>query len=186
MKFRREEYYKKPEGLEPECSFNANIFVKIRRNPDLWGNAWKYRAYYLSWMTRNPYIFSHQSRTTLKPRGTEVRRPGTTHNVQHLMCPKDMDVRPGKNIYLRTALARNWCGSRKYPGTHEGRKYPFFSHFMYEPLVESQFYFRWYAFASLMTTWSTALYPPQATLSLSEAAEKASHIEYHKRYNTIL
>lgn len=178
---RADEFYRKPEGVSVKSSPNAQIFNKVRRDPKLWGDSWKYRKYYLSWINDKC-----KNGAVLKPCAGEVRRYGTTSNVQHLMCRKEWTPRPGKNIYLRTNLFHNWRGRLKFLGTQEQRRYPYFNYFMYDPLAESQFYFRWYAFASLMTTWATAIYPPQATLSLSRAAEKATYIEYHKRYNTIL
>jgi len=43
---------------------------------------------------------------------------------------------------------------------------------MYEPLVESQLYFRWYLFQQLVTEWAFNILPPQADTSLGIQAER--------------
>lgn len=151
-------------------SENATIFYEVAQDKEVWGKAWRYRAYYLAWVNGNT--------ARLAPTRGEVMHPYPDRaNPTHVMAFKDVDpvhgVRPK---YFRTKIFSN---SSETPCTDpyrlnlgSPRKYPFFSYLMYEPLVESQFYFRWYLFQQLVTEGSFNIWPPQADTTLGIRAER--------------
>ncbi len=151
-------------------SENATIFYEVAQDKEVWGKAWRYRAYYLAWVNGNT--------ARLAPTRGEVMHPYPDRaNPTHVMAFKDVDpvhgVRPK---YFRTKIFSN---SSEAPCTDpyrlnlgSPRKYPFFSYLMYEPLVESQFYFRWYLFQQLVTEGSFNIWPPQADTTLGIQAER--------------
>lgn len=151
-------------------SDNATIFHEVAQDKEVWGKAWRYRAYYLAWV--------NGSSARLAPTRNEVMHPYPDRaNPTHVMTFKDVDpvfgVRPK---YYRTKIFSN---SSEAPFTEpyrlnlgSPRKYPFFSYLMYEPLVESQFYFRWYLFQQLVTEQSFNILPPQADTTLGIRAER--------------
>lgn len=57
---------------------------------------------------------------------------------------------------------------------------------MYEPIVEAQFYFRWYAFSALMTHRAFSILPPQAVLSLTQASEMDALVYPENKLHTVL
>lgn len=151
-------------------SENAAVFHEVARDKEVWGKAWRYRAYYLAWVNGKS--------ARLAPTRGEVMHPYPDRaNPTHVMAFKDVDpvhgVRPK---YFRTKIFSN---STETPLTRplaltpgSPRKYPFFSYLMYEPLVESQLYFRWYLFQQLVTEWAFNILPPQADTSLGIQAER--------------
>ena len=107
-------------------------------------------------------------------------------NVQHLMCPKDITLKDVRHVYFRRNMFQNYMGVAKPLGGLEDRKYPYFNFLMYEPIVEAQVYFRWYAFSALMTHRAFSILPPQAALSLTDAAVEASLVPSETKLHTVL
>lgn len=151
-------------------SSNAAIFHEVAQNKEMWGKAWRYRAYYLTWVNGKS--------ARLAPTRGEVMHPYPDRaDPTHVMTVKDVDPVHGvRSKYYRAKMFANSTGTPLLKpvrlNTGSPRKYPFFSYLMYEPLVESQFYFRWYNFQQLVTEWAFNILPPQADTSLGIQAER--------------
>jgi hypothetical protein len=157
------------------------------RDKEIWGKSWKYRQYYTSWISSSSLSKANVTATTLVPKATEVDNPRKdVRNVQHLMCPKDITLKDVRHVYFRRNMFQNYMGVAKPLGGLEDRKYPYFNFLMYEPIVEAQFYFRWYAFSALMTHRAFSILPPQAALSLTDAAVEASLVPSETKLHTVL
>lgn len=168
-------------------SENSKLFTSVMRDKEIWGKSWKYRQYYTSWISSSSLSKANVTATTLVPKATEVDNPRKdVRNVQHLMCPKDITLKDVRHVYFRRNMFQNYMGVAKPLGGLEDRKYPYFNFLMYEPIVEAQFYFRWYAFSALMTHRAFSILPPQAALSLTNAAVEASLVPSETKLHTVL
>lgn len=169
----------------PESSENSKLFSSVMRDKEIWSKSWKYRQYYTSWITGGSAASFKTTRPC--PKATEVDNPRKDAvNVQHLMCPKDITLKGARHVYFRRNMFQNYLGVTKPLGRPEDRKYPYFNFLMYEPLVEAQFYFRWYAFGALMTHRAFSILPPQAALTLTEAAVEATYVFPENKLHTVL
>lgn len=178
---------KPKKGSGPLRSENSKLFTSVMRDKEIWGKSWKYRQYYTSWISSSSLSKANVTATTLVPKATEVDNPRKdVRNVQHLMCPKDITLKDVRHVYFRRNLFQNYMGVAKPLGGLEDRKYPYFNFLMYEPIVEAQFYFRWYAFSALMTHRAFSILPPQAALSLTDAAVEASLVPSETKLHTVL
>lgn len=178
---------KPKKGSGPLRSENSKLFTSVMRNKEIWGKSWKYRQYYTSWISSSSLSKANVTATTLVPKATEVDNPRKdVRNVQHLMCPKDITLKDVRHVYFRRNMFQNYMGVAKPLGGLEDRKYPYFNFLMYEPIVEAQFYFRWYAFSALMTHRAFSILPPQAALSLTDAAVEASLVPSETKLHTVL
>ena len=176
---------KPQKGSAPRQSENSKLFSSVMRDKEIWGKSWKYRQYYTSWISSGGVVGIKN--TTLVPKGTEVDNPRKdVVNVQHLMCPKDIMLKGARHRYFRQNMFQNYLGGTKPFGGLEDRKYPYFNFLMYEPIVEAQFYFRWYAFSALMTHRAFSILPPQAALALTDAAVEASLVPSETKLHTVL
>ena len=178
---------KPKKGSGPLRSENSKLFTSVMRDKELWGKSWKYRQYYTSWISSSSLSKANVTATTLVPKATEVDNPRKdVRNVQHLMCPKDITLKDVRHVYFRRNMFQNYMGVAKPLGGLEDRKYPYFNFLMYEPIVEAQFYFRWYAFSALMTHRAFSILPPQAALALTDAAVEASLVPSETKLHTVL
>lgn len=178
---------KPKKGSGPLRSENSKLFTSVMRDKEIWGKSWKYRQYYTSWISSSSLSKANVTATTLVPKATEVDNPRKdVRNVQHLMCPKDITLKDVRHVYFRRNMFQNYMGVAKPLGGLEDRKYPYFNFLMYEPIVEAQFYFRWYAFSALMTHRAFSILPPQAALSLTNAAVEASLVPSETKLHTVL
>lgn len=178
---------KPKKGSGPLRSENSKLFTSVMRDKEIWGKSWKYRQYYTSWISSSALSKANVTATTLVPKATEVDNPRKdVRNVQHLMCPKDITLKDVRHVYFRRNMFQNYMGVAKPLGGLEDRKYPYFNFLMYEPIVEAQFYFRWYAFSALMTHRAFSILPPQAALSLTDAAVEASLVPSETKLHTVL
>lgn len=178
---------KPKKGSGPLRSENSKLFTSVMRDKEIWGKSWKYRQYYTSWISSSSLSKANVTATTLVPKATEVDNPRKdVRNVQHLMCPKDITLKDVRHVYFRRNMFQNYMGVAKPLGGREDRKYPYFNFLMYEPIVEAQFYFRWYAFSALMTHRAFSILPPQAALSLTDAAVEASLVLSETKLHTVL
>nr|DAG15666.1 MAG TPA: hypothetical protein [Caudoviricetes sp.] len=178
---------KPKKGSGPLRSENSKLFTSVMRDKEIWGKSWKYRQYYTSWISSSSLSKANVTATTLVPKATEVDNPRKdVRNVQHLMCPKDITLKDVRHVYFRRNMFQNYMGVAKPLGGLEDRKYPYFNFLMYEPIVEAQFYFRWYAFSALMTHRAFSILPPQAALSLTDAAVEASLVPSETKLHTVL
>ena len=176
---------KPQKGSAPRQSENSKFFSSVMRDKEIWGKSWKYRQYYTSWVSSGDVV--GLKNTTLVPKGTEADNPRKdVINVQHLMCPKDIMLKGARHRYFRQNMFQNYLGGTKPFGRLEDRKYPYFNFLMYEPIVEAQFYFRWYAFSALMTHRAFSILPPQAALALTDAAVEASLVPSETKLHTVL
>jgi hypothetical protein len=178
---------KPKKGSGPLRSENSKLFTSVMRDKEIWGKSWKYRQYYTSWISSSSLSKANVTATTLVPKATEVDNPRKdVRNVQHLMCPKDITLKDVRHVYFRRNMFQNYMGVAKPLGGLEDRKYPYFNFLMYEPIVEAQFYFRWYAFSALMTHRAFSILPPQAALALTDAAVEASLVPSETKLHTVL